>query len=113
MRHLKTDVSHRMRRRPSIFPAPWFRLILGAGVVVILGLLLGPPVAGWLRGSPSIPTVRALRSAPVVPRAPQPPTPEGTGAVAAPPEPTPRSIAPEVSKAQLRGNVAPAEPGAP
>ena len=113
MRHLKTDVSHRMRRRPSIFTAPWFRLILGAGVVVILGLLLGPPVAGWLRGSPSIPTGRAPRSAPVVPRAPQPPTPEGTVAVAAPPEPTPRPAAPEERTPPAVGNGVAAKPDAP
>lgn len=97
MRHLKTDVSHRMRRRPSIFTARWFRLLLGAGVVVILGLLLGPPVAGWLRGNPGSPTARAPRSTPVVPRAPEPPAPERTVAVGAPQAstPTPRATGPE------------------
>jgi cell division septation protein DedD len=50
MRHLKTDVSHRMKRRPSIFTALWFRAVLGLGVVVILGLLLGPSLTGWVRG---------------------------------------------------------------
>ena len=29
MRHLKADVSHRMKRRPSIFTARWFRLASG------------------------------------------------------------------------------------
>jgi len=52
MRQLRADVSHRMRRRrPSIFSVTWFRLALGAGVAVILGLVLGPAVAAWLRGS--------------------------------------------------------------
>ena len=47
MRHLKADVSHRIRRRPSIFGVWWFRLLLAVGLVVIVGLVVGPPVAGW------------------------------------------------------------------
>jgi cell division septation protein DedD len=50
MRHYKPDVSHRMKRRPSIFTAAWFRVVLGLGVVVILALVVGPSVSGWLRG---------------------------------------------------------------
>jgi cell division septation protein DedD len=49
MRRLKADVSHRIRRRrPSIFAARWFRLLLGGGVAIVLALLVGPPVTGWL-----------------------------------------------------------------
>jgi cell division protein FtsN len=43
-------VSHRIRRQPSIFSAGWFRLCLGAGVIVVLALLVGPWVAGWFGG---------------------------------------------------------------
>ena len=51
MRRLRADVSHRMRRRrPSIFTVTWFRLLMGGGLAVILGLVLGPAVAGWFRG---------------------------------------------------------------
>jgi cell division protein FtsN len=59
MRHYKADVSHRIRRQPSIFTARWFRIILGGGVVIILALLVGPPVAGWLRSQPSAPPAAA------------------------------------------------------
>jgi cell division septation protein DedD len=49
MRALRGDVSHRIRRRrPSIFSARWFRLVLAGGVAIIGALVLGPPVAGWL-----------------------------------------------------------------
>jgi cell division protein FtsN len=47
MRRIRTDVSHRVRRRPSIFSARWFRALLGAGVALVLVLLIGPWVAGW------------------------------------------------------------------
>ena len=47
MRRVRSDVSHRIRRQPSIFSAGWFRVCLGAGVVLVLALLLGPWVAGW------------------------------------------------------------------
>ncbi|MGH7264402.1 MAG: hypothetical protein ACREMB_06035, partial [Candidatus Rokuibacteriota bacterium] len=53
MRHLKPDVSHRMRRRPSIFTAWWFRLVLGAGALAILTLMIGPSVVTGLRGTPA------------------------------------------------------------
>jgi cell division septation protein DedD len=50
MKRLKADLSHRMRRRElSIFDAWWFRLVLGTGVAIVLGLAVGPPVAGWFR----------------------------------------------------------------
>ena len=48
MRRLKSDVSHRIRPRgPSIFREGWFRLLLGGGAVVILGLMIGPSIASW------------------------------------------------------------------
>jgi cell division protein FtsN len=47
MRRVRSDVSHRVRRQPSIFSARWFRVFLGAGVALVLALLLGPWVAGW------------------------------------------------------------------
>jgi cell division protein FtsN len=53
MRHLKADVSHRIKRRPSIFTARWFRVLLGAGAVVVLSLWLGPPATRWLLTRPS------------------------------------------------------------
>jgi cell division protein FtsN len=53
MRHLKADVSHRIKRRPSIFTALWFRVVLGAGVVVVLALWLGPPAIRSLQSRPS------------------------------------------------------------
>ncbi len=87
MRHFKTDVSHRMKRRPSIFTAPWFRAVLALGVLVILGLLLGPSVMGWLRRE-ARPTPIAARPSPppIKPPAPEPrESPVATAAV--PPEP--------------------------
>lgn len=49
MKRLKPDVSHRIRpRAPSIFSAGWFRLLLGSGIAVVLGLLVGPSIADWL-----------------------------------------------------------------
>ena len=50
MRRVRSDVSHRIRRQPSIFSARWFRICLGAGVAVALVLLIGPWVAGWFGG---------------------------------------------------------------
>ncbi len=98
MRHLKSDVSHRMRRRPSIFTARWFRMILGGGAAVILALWLGPPVAGWLRAHPASPTGSASQAL----RAPLRPA-EPTMAVAASraePKPEPRpAIAPAATGA--------------
>jgi cell division protein FtsN len=47
MRHLRADVSHRIRHRgPSIFTAWWLRACLGVGFAVIVGLVVGPSVAG-------------------------------------------------------------------
>lgn len=49
MKRLKPDVSHRIRpRAPSIFSAGWFRLLLGSGIAVVLGLVVGPSIADWL-----------------------------------------------------------------
>jgi cell division protein FtsN len=50
MRRVRSDVSHRIRRQPSIFSVRWFRVALGAGVALILALLVGPSVAGWFGG---------------------------------------------------------------
>ncbi len=50
MRRVKPDVSHRIRRQPSIFSVRWFRIALGVGLVLILALLVGPSVASWFRG---------------------------------------------------------------
>jgi cell division septation protein DedD len=47
MRRIRSDVSHRVRRQPSIFGAAWFRGLLGAGLVMIVALLVAPSVAGW------------------------------------------------------------------
>jgi cell division protein FtsN len=90
MRHFKSDVSHRMRRRPSIFTARWFRLILGAGGVVILALVLGPPVSGWLRGGQGAPAARVPRSTPTVPRPPEPTRAEPAVAAPEAPQAAPR-----------------------
>lgn len=50
MRRVKPDVSHRIRRQPSIFSVRWFRIALGLGLVLVLALLVGPSVTGWFRG---------------------------------------------------------------
>jgi cell division septation protein DedD len=50
MRRVRPDVSHRIRRQPSIFSVRWFRIALGAGVVLAVALLVGPSVAGWFGG---------------------------------------------------------------
>jgi cell division protein FtsN len=63
MRHLKADVSHRIKRRPSIFTARWFRVLLGAGAVIALALWLGPPASRWLQGRPSGPAGLVSRQA--------------------------------------------------
>ena len=63
MRHFKADVSHRIKRRPSIFTARWFQAAFTLGVIVIVGLLVGPSIAGWLRGDGRAPS-RVTRSAP-------------------------------------------------
>jgi cell division protein FtsN len=47
MRRVRSDGSRRIRRPPSIFSARWFRICLGAGVAVVVVLLMGPWVAGW------------------------------------------------------------------
>ena len=50
MRRVRPDVSHRIRRQPSIFSVRWFRIALGAGVVLVIALLVGPSVAAWFGG---------------------------------------------------------------
>ncbi|HEY7141707.1 MAG TPA: SPOR domain-containing protein [Methylomirabilota bacterium] len=50
MRRVKSDVSHRIRRQPSIFSVRWFRIALGVGVALVLALLVGPSVASWFGG---------------------------------------------------------------
>ena len=47
MRRVRSDVSHRIRRQPSIFSVRWFRIALGVGVALVLALLVGPFVATW------------------------------------------------------------------
>jgi cell division protein FtsN len=95
MRHYRPDVSHRMRRRPSLFTAPWFRVIFGGGIVVILALLLGPPVTGWLRGGQGAPAARSARSVPPVPaRSPDVSPSPPAMAAAVPPPSAPAAEAP-------------------
>ena len=47
MRRVKPDVSHRIRRQPSIFSVLWFRIALGVGVAFVLALLVGPSLSSW------------------------------------------------------------------
>jgi cell division protein FtsN len=47
MRRVRPDVSHRIRRQPSIFSVRWFRIALGVGVALAVALLVGPSVASW------------------------------------------------------------------
>jgi cell division septation protein DedD len=122
MRHFKTDVSHRIRRRrPSIFTARWFRLVLGSGIVVIMGLAVGPPVLAWLLGTPAV-----SRSAPVAPAAPprslaprtEPVTQDRPVAVSAPPPArearaaAPNGAGPVAPPADAPADPAPATTGA-
>ncbi|HSE96158.1 MAG TPA: SPOR domain-containing protein, partial [Methylomirabilota bacterium] len=68
MKRLKADLSHRMRRRElSVFDAWWFRLVLGTGVAIVLGLAVGPPVAGWFRSELGPRGSGAVGSAPATP----------------------------------------------
>jgi cell division protein FtsN len=50
MRRVRPDVSHRIRRQPSIFSVRWFRIALGVGVALAVALLVGPSVASWFGG---------------------------------------------------------------
>ena len=99
MRPLRANVSYRMRRRrPSIFSARWFRLLLGGGFAIIVGLVLGPLVAGWLlvpragapvarEPGPASETAAPVRRAIAVPegeRAPPEPTPRNGGTTTGP-----------------------------
>ena len=47
MRRVKPDVSHRIRRQPSIFSVLWFRIALGVGIALVLALLVGPSLSNW------------------------------------------------------------------
>jgi cell division protein FtsN len=93
MRHLKADVSHRMKRRPSIFTARWFRFLLGGGAVVVVALWLGPPIAGWLRSQPPVGASR-----PAIPTDPSlavaAPRPDPSPAVRTPPAVESRPVPP-------------------
>jgi cell division protein FtsN len=126
MRHLKADVSHRMKRRPSIFTARWFRLVLGGGAVVVVALGLGPPVAGWLRSLSSRPA--AIASRPAIPTdaslavaasrpdpGPAVRTPPAVEARPAPPAPKARTIAdvPAAPPAESPARVAEPAPSPP
>jgi cell division septation protein DedD len=76
MRRLKTDVSHRMRRRAwRTLTTGWVGLFLGSGAAVILGLALGPSLAGWVDGS------GAMRALTREPTEDAPALPLPTGAV--------------------------------
>jgi cell division septation protein DedD len=133
MKRLKSDISHRIRRRqPSIFAAAWFRLLLAGGVAVVLGLLVGPSLAAWLAGDlppalrrvapwhgltgarPEAPAVATVGPAPASTTAAtevarQPPAP----AAPAPPGPAPgEGAAPAPPTGPGRGPVAAAPPGA-
>jgi cell division protein FtsN len=50
MRRVKPDVSHRIRRQPSIFSVLWFRIALGVGVALVLALLVAPSLSKWFGG---------------------------------------------------------------
>jgi cell division septation protein DedD len=50
MRRVRPDVSHRIRKQPSIFGVLWFRIALGVGVALVLALLVGPWVVSWFGG---------------------------------------------------------------
>ena len=121
MRPLRANVSHRMRRRrPSIFSARWFRLLLGGGLAIIAGLVLGPPVAGWLlvpRAGAPVPrepgpapeTAAPVRRAVAVPegeRSPPEPTPRNgsttTGTEAGPTPPATATLVPGGSPVAFR-----------
>ena len=52
MRRVRPDVSHRIRRQPSIFSVLWFRIALGVGVALVLALLVGPSLSSWFGADP-------------------------------------------------------------
>jgi cell division protein FtsN len=88
-----------MRRRPSLFTAPWFRFIFGGGIVVILALLLGPPVSGWLRNGQGVAVTGLAPQVP--PGASVAALAPGTPSKAAEVAPAPRAVA-EVVTEQAR-----------
>ena len=51
MRRVRPDVSHRIRRQPSIFSVLWFRIALGVGVISSSRSSWDP---GWRAGSAAI-----------------------------------------------------------
>lgn len=82
MRRVRPDVSHRIRRQPSIFSVRWFRIALGVGVAFVLALLVGPSVAGWFGSDLPrslfllVPWSTSAKTAqPSAPAAPEPVTP--------------------------------------
>jgi cell division septation protein DedD len=50
MRRVRPDVSHRIRRQPSIFSVRWFRIAFGTGIALAVALFVGPSLANWLGG---------------------------------------------------------------
>lgn len=110
MRRVRSDVSHRIRRRPSIFSARWFRIALGVGLLLVLGLLVGPSVASWFGGefprslSSFVPWSRSSKT--VQSRPPEPVTPR----LSTPSSPPPAASAPSPARGTA-GTSAPPAPG--
>jgi cell division septation protein DedD len=51
MRHLKSDLSHRIRRRPGALSTRWTKMGLGLGLGALVGWSIGAP--GWFHGQPA------------------------------------------------------------
>jgi cell division protein FtsN len=127
MRRVRSDVSHRIRRRPSIFSTRWFRVALGVGVLLVVALLVGPSVASWFGGdlprslSSFVPwggsakTVQSARTPDPVTATPRPAAPApstsssaargaaGTSGTAAPPSSGPASESPSTTAPRVGG----------
>jgi cell division septation protein DedD len=56
MKRLKSDISHRIRRRRGLLQATWVRAALMGAIAVTIGLLAGPPLAAWLTAPPRVVT---------------------------------------------------------
>ena len=56
MKRLKSDISHRIRRRRGPLQATWVRVALMGAIAVTIGLLAGPPLAAWLTEAPRVVT---------------------------------------------------------
>ena len=101
MRRVRTDVTHRVRRQPSIFSARWFRIALGVGVALVLALLVGPSLAGWFGGDvPRSLFLLVPWSSDDAPSAP------GSPASATPRSSIERSLAPSAESGGTRGTAA-------